>query len=116
MQETLTVQCCVSVYPKGTGLRFVRPRPCQSAAKVEREGRWFCGTHDPEKVKARRGAERARWAMEARVSQALWNVQRIERQILAAVRAGIPGTVLVSELALADEALTEARAGFKVLP
>lgn len=30
------------------------PRRCSNAAKVERNGKWFCHAHDPDVVKARR--------------------------------------------------------------
>src|SRR4051812_8790364 len=35
--------------------------PCQKAAKIEREGKWYCGTHDPVAKKKRDETTRARW-------------------------------------------------------
>ena len=34
---------------------------CQKTAKVERNGKWYCGIHDPEKVKARQDARQKKW-------------------------------------------------------
>jgi hypothetical protein len=47
--------------------------PCSSRGKYEEDGRWWCGTHAPSKVKAR-DAERARKYREkmARREAARW--------------------------------------------
>ena len=49
------------------GLHLPRYRDCGCTAKVEREGEWFCGRHDPVAVKTRYGANAPkREATEAR--------------------------------------------------
>ena len=40
--------------------------PCEHAAKVERDGKWYCGRHDPEAVKRRDDKRNARWDEEER--------------------------------------------------
>lgn len=49
-------QCCKSIYRTG-----YRGRQCAKSAKVEREGKWYCGTHDPEAVANRHNARVAEW-------------------------------------------------------
>lgn len=35
----------------------MRPRGCSRKAKFEREGKWYCGTHDPVTKKEKQGAK-----------------------------------------------------------
>lgn len=35
--------------------------PCRNNASVEREGKWYCGIHDPEKIKKKREEQDKRW-------------------------------------------------------
>jgi uncharacterized Zn finger protein (UPF0148 family) len=53
-------KCCAFVYRPG---RF-RASPCAKAAKVERDGKLYCGTHDPLAAQARRDATYAKWKAE----------------------------------------------------
>lgn len=34
--------------------RWYHTSGCLNTATIERDGKWYCGTHDPEKIKARR--------------------------------------------------------------
>jgi hypothetical protein len=56
--------CCTKVYGPG----YFRGRCCGKTAKIERNGEWYCGTHDPVRVeerrKERREAGHARWDAE----------------------------------------------------
>jgi hypothetical protein len=51
-----------------------RKSQCRHPGKVEREGKWYCGTHDPEARAARREAKltilRAKWEAERVVMDA----------------------------------------------
>lgn len=40
----------------GKGLNFPRPRACQRSASVTRNGKPFCGQHDPSAIAARKDA------------------------------------------------------------
>jgi len=60
--------CCVKIYPRESFGLF-HSHPCQSKAKVEREGKWYCGTHDPVKIKARKDAQCAKWKAESDARQ-----------------------------------------------
>lgn len=39
--------------------------PCSKPAKVERAGKWYCGTHDPVRVAEKRAAQATKWDAEA---------------------------------------------------
>ncbi len=43
---------CSEMRVYDSGMRFPKPRRCVRNGTVERDGKWWCGTHDPEKVKA----------------------------------------------------------------
>ena len=58
----MSVQCCVNVYAPGSFQRL----PCANKAKVEVDGKWYCGTHNPVAVAKRRLNQLARWAEENR--------------------------------------------------
>ncbi len=45
--------CCESVG------NYYNTHPCGNLAKVERNGKWYCGTHDPVAIDARRKNRRA---------------------------------------------------------
>ena len=50
--------CCGEAWD---GYRFYN---CGRTAKYEREGKWYCGIHDPVKVEEKRAAREARWSAE----------------------------------------------------
>lgn len=62
--------CCAKVYGPG----YFRGKCCGKTAKIERNGEWYCGTHDPVRVeerrKARREAGQARWDAECAARKA----------------------------------------------
>lgn len=43
---------------------------CRNPAKVEVDGRWYCGTHNPENVAKRRARDEERWKREREASEA----------------------------------------------
>jgi uncharacterized Zn finger protein (UPF0148 family) len=51
--------CCALVIPPGPG--SWRGFICTRSAKYERDGEWYCDTHDPEEAKAQRDAQDAKW-------------------------------------------------------
>ena len=55
MSET----CCSEMFSMGT---WSRPEMCTKPAKVERDGKFYCGIHDPERVDARNDKARAKQA------------------------------------------------------
>ena len=61
----MSEQCCVKVYAVGMLSRF----PCANKAKVEVDGEWYCGTHNPVAVAKRAEKARTRLAEEGRLAQ-----------------------------------------------
>jgi uncharacterized Zn finger protein (UPF0148 family) len=53
-------KCSARVSGEGRWGAF-HQHPCRKAAKVERDGKLYCGTHDPVAAKARDEKTRARW-------------------------------------------------------
>ena len=60
--------------------RVVGPRvtvyQCRNRAKVERDGKPYCGIHDPERVAARRRAQDAHYAEKSRQMHRRWDLER----------------------------------------
>ena len=59
--------CCGDVTVKM--MAFYRTRVCGKTAKYERDGKWYCGVHDPEAIKAKHDKRRAKL-------NARWDEQR----------------------------------------
>lgn len=56
------MKCAKTVY---TGARWdFTGHPCSLAAKVERDGEWYCTRHDPQRETARRETRQAKWDAE----------------------------------------------------
>ncbi len=51
---------------------------CMNKAKVEFEGNWYCGIHDPVKVAKKLKARQKKWAEEARVASERWRRRTAE--------------------------------------
>lgn len=76
--------CSERVY---SGARWdISGHPCQRNGSVERDGKWWCKQHDPEAVKARREAKRAKSNAEREADEAL----RLRGQALALKLGGQP--------------------------
>jgi hypothetical protein len=105
--------CCVRVYPNCRAGSF-RGHMCQKAAKVEREGKWYCGIHDPVTAEDKRAQRHAAWEVEYEASKAKNRLQSAAPDLLfalknlLAVKNGEGGTVFNSdEIALAAIAKAE---------
>jgi uncharacterized Zn finger protein (UPF0148 family) len=112
-------QCCGFVASNKThGWPGLRNR-CTRSGKVERDGKWYCGTHDPEAEKARREDRERRWKRERELRDAGRNVEARERDVLKAAvafvrktdRSSLGGAVNAYEAALARQAEMETRDG-----
>jgi hypothetical protein len=60
-------KCCGSVWPAGA----YRSYPCHHNAKVERDGKWYCGTHDPVAIKEKQDKKKAESDARWKASQKL---------------------------------------------
>ena len=59
-------RCSATTYI-GWGSGFTR---CAYKGKVERDGKWYCGTHDPVRRKAKSDANMAKWHAERDAKEA----------------------------------------------
>lgn len=64
-------RCCKQVY----GGSFVGHR-CTRLGKLEHNGKWYCGTHDPVAIEAKRKKRHAKWDAEWKRSEELRNTQK----------------------------------------
>ena len=74
-------KCCKTVHGD-----FSVKYPCRNTAKVERNGKWYCGTHDPEKRKARETLQRSKWDKEFAERQKRWRLESAAPDLLAACK------------------------------
>lgn len=65
-KPTSRALCCEKTWPKGHSGSW----PCANPAKVIRDGKPYCGVHDPVKVKARREQKSAEWKEQAATKDA----------------------------------------------
>lgn len=56
--------CCERTYDPD-GSIGCRHKPCKARAKVERDGKHYCGRHDPEARRAKNEEKRKQWKEEA---------------------------------------------------
>lgn len=83
MGQTEKHKCCANIPVPQSCARF---RPCAKAGKVMRDGKWYCGIHDPESEKARRAAIDAKYAAESALRQKQWKLQAAAPALLAALK------------------------------
>lgn len=60
--------CSVRVYPSDRAGSF-HGHMCSKAAKVEREGKWYCGIHDPVLLAAKATERHTKWEAEYAASR-----------------------------------------------
>lgn len=58
-KEKNSRQCCGQIR-RGSGYH-IRHVQCEKTGKIERDGKWYCGTHDPVKRAEKRAAIQAKW-------------------------------------------------------
>lgn len=95
--------CCRSTW---TG-RWINH--CHNKAKVERDGKWYCGIHDPEAVKQKRDKRNAAYEAELKETQARIDA-RAKAEAEMARRAGCFDDLLEAlqgVLRVADRATVE---------
>lgn len=74
-------QCCVEVPTKDL---FMHYHQCQRRAKVERNGKWYCAQHDPDRIAQRRREAQARFEAE-------WTEKRRARERQSAEQEACEG-------------------------
>jgi uncharacterized Zn finger protein (UPF0148 family) len=68
--STVKHDCCASTFSGTYGLHHSL---CSNNAKYERDGKWYCGTHDPVAIKARDDARNEKWRIERAENKAQAN-------------------------------------------
>lgn len=58
---------------------------CNNRAKVERDGYWYCGVHDPVRLEEKRKAQEEKWRRESEQRQANWNWERAVHNVCVCV-------------------------------
>jgi len=81
--ETQKIKCCKQVYP--AGMRFPRPRQCSVNASVERDGKWYCGTHDPVKKLAKDIERQKKYDLESARRRKEWVLKSAAPDLLEAL-------------------------------
>ena len=71
---------------------------CGKTAKVERDGKWYCGIHDPVRVAAKRAERDAEYARKCTERSAKWSMERAAPDLLAALKAVVHRTELGTAL------------------
>lgn len=66
---------CSSTVYQGTGYHRVK-KLCGKRAKVERNGNWFCGTHDPVARKEKQDSRTAAWNAKFDRDREIWKFQK----------------------------------------
>ena len=62
--------CCATVRGDKIGWRYSYSA-CGKTAKVERDGKWYCAIHDPQRRKNKEAERRAAWEANWKSSQGL---------------------------------------------
>lgn len=77
-------RCCKQLF----GTRFgYRGAPCSKKATAVRDGKWYCGIHDPEKVAERKKLQKEKWSAKAKINAERWRLQCAAPDLLAALQA-----------------------------
>lgn len=101
--------CSVRVYPADHAGGF-RGHMCQKSGKVERDGKWYCGIHDPVAVQAKNAAAKARFDAEYDARRKRWSLEAAAPEMLKTLKRMAEGWANVIELELLPpQHLTSAR-------
>ena len=73
-------QCCKRVW------RDHRDYPCARSGKVERDGKWYCGLHDPESRKRKDTERRAKWDLQYRQHEHKRKIERLKEEFIIEAR------------------------------
>ena len=78
--------CCQPIDRRPSGSWLSSYGPCGRTAKHERDGKWFCGMHDPVAIKAKRDARLAEWNDKRSVERRRECVRAHAEEMLALLR------------------------------
>jgi hypothetical protein len=75
--------CCARIYSR------YRSHTCGNAAKVDRGGKLYCGTHDPERREAKRKETEARWRAQSEARNLQSRREAAGREIVRLARLAV---------------------------
>lgn len=96
MSETIKHDCCKAAW--NSNLAFGKFVKCKNNATVERDGKWYCGTHDPVKVAKRNSDRAAKWKRESEIRQARWNKEAKLNALGNLVKLGATDAEIATEV------------------
>lgn len=82
-QQPTRTACCACVR---NGVEGWRRASCSRSATVERDGKPYCGQHDPEAIESRLKAERAAWDAKYDRKKAARRLELAAPDLLAALK------------------------------
>lgn len=91
-------RCFERLYGRDHGWRGIQ---CGRKGTVNEEGNWWCKTHAPSAVAARKAVRDARWNREAAISNATHNANYARTKIAGVAIAFIEGNAIHDDLAAA---------------
>jgi uncharacterized Zn finger protein (UPF0148 family) len=77
-------KCCESIRE---GVAWPRYHACGRSAKVERDGKWYCGIHDPVKRAEKAAVQHAKWMAELEASTKKRKLDRAAPELYEVLKA-----------------------------
>lgn len=90
---TEKIQCCKKMWDR------IGSYPCSKPAKIERDGKWYCTVHDPERVKQKEAIRRAKWG----VDEARSRLAAVKQRAAADVFKALYAEMIKIEAEIADD-------------
>lgn len=72
-------KCCKTV---GWDVLYNEHFECGKPGKVERDGKWYCGIHNPERAEVRQAERNAKYEKDRALTSARWEVSRLEKRVV----------------------------------
>lgn len=73
-------RCVASVHHQG----MFRMGQCSFKGKVKRDGKWYCGRHDPVKLAKESAKREAKWDLNWKIKKAGWAVDEKKDHVVSA--------------------------------
>ena len=77
-----TMKTCRATVPDHTGFNFY---PCGRPGKIEQDGKWYCGIHNPVKRAAKAAATQLAYEQKLAVDSERWRLADAAPEMLAAL-------------------------------
>jgi hypothetical protein len=94
--------CCETVRGEKTGWRYSY-HACSRRATFERNGKWYCGTHDPEKIAAKSKMRESKWKADFAAERARRAFVSACESAIRAIASGYNDPVTLAREVIAKE-------------